>query len=123
MGNRDTHTAPGFTAWIYAGLAALCSCDATLPPDVALAYEQLPSRVDYNYDVKPVLSDKCFVCHGPDPDNREAGLRLDFPEAAFATLPENPGKVAIDPGNWRRSEEHTSELQSLMHISYAGFCL
>jgi len=35
------------------------------------------SKVTYNRDVQPILSDKCFHCHGPDPKTREAGLRLD----------------------------------------------
>ena len=34
-------------------------------------------RVDFNRQVRAVLSDKCFHCHGPDPKNRKAGLRLD----------------------------------------------
>ena len=77
---------------------SLHSCGPDLPPDVAIAYEDLPSKLDYNVHVKPVLSDKCFKCHGPDKAKQEAGLRLDIPENAFASLPENPGKVAIDPG-------------------------
>ncbi len=33
-------------------------------------------RLDFNYDVKPILSDKCFACHGPDVKTRQAGLHL-----------------------------------------------
>jgi len=71
---------------------------------VAIAYKDLPPRLDYNIHVKPVLSDKCFACHGPDKAKQKAGLRLDVPEIAFAALLENPGKVAIDPGNLNGSE-------------------
>src|SRR5688500_16736505 len=80
------------------------SCSPDLPEEVAIAYNDLPDELDYNVHVKPVLSDKCFACHGPDPGKRKAELRLDIPEVAFASLPENPGKVAIDPGNLRGSE-------------------
>jgi len=82
----------------------LYACSPDLPDDVAAAYNTLPEALDYNRDVKPVLSDKCFACHGPDKAKQKAGLRLDIPEAAYAELPENPGKVAIDPGSLRGSE-------------------
>ena len=38
----------------------------------------LPKKVDYNFHVRPILSDKCFACHGPDEDARKADLRLDI---------------------------------------------
>lgn len=38
--------------------------------------------LDYNRDVRPILSENCFYCHGPDPDHREADLRLDDPQSA-----------------------------------------
>lgn len=58
----------------------------------------LPDVVDYNFDIKPILSDNCYTCHGPDANKRKAGLRLDIEEIAFAELKENPGKYAIVPG-------------------------
>ena len=80
------------------------SCSPPLPDDVAEAYEKLPDHLDYNIHVKPVLSDKCFACHGPDKAKQKAGLRLDMEDVALAELPEDPGKVAIDPGNLEGSE-------------------
>ncbi|MEP7110330.1 MAG: DUF1553 domain-containing protein [Ferruginibacter sp.] len=75
-----------------------------LPPDVRQAYNSLPGTLDYNIDVKPILSDKCFACHGPDKAKQKAGLRLDIAKSAFADLPEDKGKVAIEPGNLQGSE-------------------
>ena len=46
----------------------------------------LPEKVDFNFHVKPILSDRCFNCHGPDEESREAGFRLDTEEGAFALL-------------------------------------
>ncbi|HEU4553285.1 MAG TPA: DUF1553 domain-containing protein [Chitinophaga sp.] len=83
---------------------SLYACSPDLPPDVAAEYKTLPAKLDYNRDVKPVLSDKCFACHGPDKAKQKAGLRLDIADAAYAELPEDPGKVAIDPGNLENSE-------------------
>lgn len=62
------------------------------------------SAISYNLHVRPILSDKCFACHGPDANTREAGLRLDVAEAAYAALKESPGAHAITPGNPAASE-------------------
>ncbi len=93
---------PFLVAFIFCGL--LWSCEPNLPVGVSEAYHALPSKIDYNLHVKPILSDKCFACHGPDKAKQKAGLRLDLEEFAYADLPENPGKVAIDPGNPEGSE-------------------
>ena len=82
----------------------LISCTPKLPKDVSEAYANLPDKIDYNLHVKPILSDKCFSCHGPDKAKQKAGLRLDIQSFAYARLPESPGKVAIDPGSLNGSE-------------------
>ena len=41
-----------------------------------------PERIDYNWQVRPILSDNCYRCHGPDAKSRQAGLRLDQQESA-----------------------------------------
>src|SRR5262249_47498651 len=52
--------------------------------------------IDYNRQVRPILSNNCFQCHGPDADQRESGLRLDVREAALQ--PADSGKPAVVPG-------------------------
>lgn len=61
-------------------------------------------RVSYNFHIRPILSDKCFACHGPDKNKLQAGLRLDLAESAYAPLPETPGAFAIVPGKPEASE-------------------
>ena len=39
---------------------------------------KLPDYVDYNFHIKPILSDRCFICHGPDQGSRKGNLRLDL---------------------------------------------
>jgi mono/diheme cytochrome c family protein len=58
--------------------------------------------IEFNRDVRPILAKNCFACHGADEQHREAGLRLDLPEAAFKRLTD--GKTAIVPGHPDRSE-------------------
>ena len=62
---------------------------------MALAYEQLPEEINFNQHIRPLLSDRCFACHGPDEKTREAGLRLDLEEHAFARLPESGGRALV----------------------------
>jgi hypothetical protein len=64
----------------------------------------LPEIVSYNWDVRPVLSQNCFRCHGQDAGARKADLRLDVPEMAYGELSKNRGKHAIVPGYPSKSQ-------------------
>jgi hypothetical protein len=49
-------------------------------------------KVDYNFQVRPILADRCFICHGPDEKKRKAKLRLDLADVAYARRAVVPGK-------------------------------
>ena len=71
-----------------------------ISPLLAALLAALPAfgaKVDYNEDVRPILSENCFYCHGPDANKRKAKLRLDVREAALE-------KKAFVPGDAEASE-------------------
>src|SRR5262245_53483354 len=61
-----------------------------------------PRSIDFNRDIRPILSGKCWVCHGPDAPNRKLRLRLDSAASARAEL--SRGRRAIVPGHPEQSE-------------------
>ena len=81
------------------GLSSLAAGMAVL---VLNGYAQQPSatsppeHVDYNWQIRPILSDNCYRCHGPDAKSRRAGLRLDQQESAY--------EQAVVPGKPQESE-------------------
>lgn len=100
--SRFSLKSQGIVFWLV--LAVGASCGVEKPTEILRVENSLPEEIDYNIHVKPILSDRCFSCHGPDPNTREAGLRLDHAEAAYGRLANDPDKQAISPGNLRRSE-------------------
>ncbi len=67
---------------------------------------KLPETVDYNFHIKPILSDNCYTCHGPDANKRKANLRLDLEESAFQELKETPGQYAFVAGKPNKSKAY-----------------
>ncbi|MDO6516993.1 DUF1553 domain-containing protein [Zobellia uliginosa] len=94
------------TNYIVFSLAImLFSCGGPdLPEDVEVALEKLPKNIDFNQHVKPILSDKCFLCHGPDKGKIKGGLQLHDPELAYAESTNTPGLFSIVPGKPGKSE-------------------
>ena len=95
-------------ACLTAFLLALKKGVFGVPDDDSIGLS-IPDVVDYNFHIKPILSDNCYTCHGPDGNKRKAGLRLDLEETAFLELKESPGKFALVP-------EEPNKSRAYLHI-------
>ncbi|MDB5298691.1 MAG: hypothetical protein JWO87_354, partial [Phycisphaerales bacterium] len=61
----------------------------------------LPATVDFNRDIRPIFSDNCYACHGPDKNKRKAGLRLDTQAGIFSKIED---RTTVLPGHAGESE-------------------
>jgi hypothetical protein len=91
-------------------LATLLGLSAAAPARSVPAEAPVPAAVQFNRDVRPIMANTCFKCHGPDPKANKADLRLDLPDNARMARRDKAGRTStpIVPGNpgasevWRR---------------------
>ncbi len=86
--------------WL-AGLLVACLAPPTGQSPAAEAEAPLPQRVEFNRDIRPILADRCWHCHGPDSAARRGDLRLDRQEHAHA---DRGGYRVVAPGDISGSE-------------------
>jgi mono/diheme cytochrome c family protein len=94
-------------AWVVLlpdGASQIHAASTTPAAEATESDKPAPGRIIFNRDIRPILADRCFSCHGPDPNKRQAGLRLDRPDAALGALPKHPNLRAFVPGHPDHSE-------------------
>lgn len=84
--------------WLRRSLSAVCVVLFSLSPSLA---DESASEINFNRDIRPILSDKCFACHGADAANQDSELRLDTFTHATTDL---GGYAGVVPGNPAESE-------------------
>ena len=98
MYSKETLLHLGILSLLFLGIWLLTRNSNSMV-DKGIENNPIPDKISFNFHVKPILSDKCFACHGPDGNKRKASLRFDIESIAKAELSENPGKFAIVPGS------------------------
>lgn len=94
--------APRWFSLLPVAAALLCALPSTATPPPSPSPSPTDSPVRFNRDIRPLLSDHCFACHGPDTAKVKARLRLDVRDLALA--PARSGLAAIVPGQPEKSE-------------------
>ncbi|WP_202921863.1 PSD1 and planctomycete cytochrome C domain-containing protein [Anatilimnocola aggregata] len=97
---RICRVLPGWSRLSLLLLAGLGFAGVSLPGETA--GQEQPAKIDYNRQIRSILSDKCYRCHGPDAAERKGGFRLD--ERESAVKPADSGEHPIVPGKPAQSE-------------------
>lgn len=92
---RLVHRVRRAASLVLTGGSALVLAIAVLSGQTVAIQAAEPQSVQFNRDIRPILAENCFQCHGPDPSHRKSGLRLDLREAALK--PADSGELAIVP--------------------------
>lgn len=102
------------------GISTVRFAAAVLLAGAAFAASPSTPRTDFNRDIRPILSDHCFACHGPDDGQRQVNLRLDTKEGAFA---DRGGYKLIVPGDRAKSRlyQRINHEQEVARMPPPGF--
>jgi len=88
------------TSDVHAALLAANVLCGVWTADAATA--TTPAKIDFNHDIRPILSENCYTCHGPDANKLKAGLRFDHRESVLGKA--KSGEIAVVPGAPEKSE-------------------
>jgi hypothetical protein len=89
---------------LVAGLLLVVTITAFVWLNRSKSSSDLSGQISYNFHVRPILSDRCFKCHGPDARQRKANLRLDTEKGLYGGLREDSTERVIVPGKAEQSE-------------------
>jgi len=87
-------------------ITSIAAIGLAIAPRSAIAGDNTQQDVSFSRDIKPILSDRCFKCHGPDAQNQRSDFRIDTAEHAYAALDSSGDFFGVFPGDLEKSEVH-----------------